>query len=147
VDLREWLPGLRGQRFHVVPSADEPLLRRALGAAGFDVLTLAGSVVRNEPTLFAEVARALGLGPDFGTNWDALTDALGVLEEWPASRVAFVWVDADQSVAADLQMFMGAVLALDRVASDLGDVDAPGGRPRQIEIFLLGSGAGFPSVP
>jgi RNAse (barnase) inhibitor barstar len=129
-----------------MPSADERPLRRVLAETGFEVLTVAGSAIRNEGTLFDEIARALELGDDFGRNWDALTDALGELEERPSARIAILWVDADQSLAADLQTFLGAVLAFDHAAADLGSITGEGEAPRQVEVFLLGSGAGFPSV-
>lgn len=147
IDLRTRIPTLRGQRLHIMPSSDERPLRRVLAETGFEVLTLAGSAIRNESSLFDEIARGLELGDDFGRNWDALTDALGELEERPSARIAIVWVDADQSVAADLQAFLGAVRAFDHAAADLGSITDEGEAPRQIEVFLLGSRAGFPSIP
>ena len=147
VDLGARIPYLRGQRVHVLPAADESPLRRVLAETGFEVLTLAGSAIRNEATLFEEVARALALGEGFGRNWDALRDALWDLEDRPSARIAVVWVDADQSLAADLQTFLGAVLAFEEAAAGLGTIGDEGEPPRQIEVFLLGAGAGFPSVP
>jgi RNAse (barnase) inhibitor barstar len=143
VDPRGLVPGLRGQRVHVVAAAEEARLRSILSAAGFDLITLAGTAIANESTLFAEMARAFGLAEDFGGNWDALADALGDLDRRPSPRLAVVWVHADVSIAADLQTFLSAVLALDQAASDLATTE-DGGAARQLEVFLLGAGSGFP---
>ena len=142
-DVRLLRPGLRGDRVHVVPAADEPELRATLSAAGFDLATVAGTAITNEGTLLEEMARALGLAPEFGENWDALADVLGDLADRPLPRLAVLWVDADATLAAELQAFLSAVLLLDRAASDLAEES---GGARQLEVFLLGSGPGFPDA-
>jgi RNAse (barnase) inhibitor barstar len=142
VDLRPLVPGLRGQRVHVLPAAGEAGLRAALASAGFEALTIAGAAVSNESTLFEEMARALGLGEEFGRNWDALTDALGDLGERASSRVAVLWLDADASLDADLQTFLSAVLALEGAAADLA-LAGEEGQARQLEVFLLGRDTRF----
>jgi RNAse (barnase) inhibitor barstar len=142
IDVRSILPGLRGQRVHAVPAADETQLRAALSAAGFELVTLAGGAIANESTLFEEMARAFAFAEDFGGNWDALTDALGDLALRPAPRLAVLWVQADATLAADLQTLLSAVLVLDQTALDLATEDA--GARRQLEVFLLGAGTGFP---
>ena len=139
-DVRLLRPGLRGQRVHVVAAAEETDLRAILAGAGFDLVTIAGSAITSEGTLLEEMARAFGLPVEFGENWDALADALGDLADRRQPRVALLWVDADASVAADLQAFLSAVLLLDRVAADLAEEN---GGARQLEVFLLGAGAGF----
>jgi RNAse (barnase) inhibitor barstar len=140
-DVRALLPGLRGPRVHVVAAADETALRSRLSGAGFDLLTVAGRAITNEGTLLQEMARAFALPEGFGDNWDALADALGDLAGRPDRRLALLWVDADASLAADLQALLSAVLLLDRTAADLAEEHEGS---RQLEIFLLGSGAGFP---
>ena len=145
LDPRTLLPGLRGHRLHVVASADEARLRAALASAGVAIFTLAGRGITGESTLFEEVARALGLGDDFGRNWDALADVLSDLEEHTAPRLAVVWVDADLSLKADLQTFLSAVLALAAAADDLATAGEPE-RAKQLEVFVLGAGAGFPGA-
>ena len=82
-----------------------------------------------------------GLPEGFGGNWDALADALGDLSDRPDPRLALLWVDADASLGADLQALLSAVLLLDRAAADLAEEHEGS---RQLEIFLLGAGAGFP---
>jgi RNAse (barnase) inhibitor barstar len=139
-DVRLLRPGLRGDRVHVVPAAGEPGLRAALSAAGFDLVTVVGSAITSQGTLLVEMARAFGLEADFGENWDALADALGDLADRTLPRIALLWVDADASLAADLQAFLSALLLLDRAAADLAEESAGA---RQLEVFLLGSGAGF----
>jgi RNAse (barnase) inhibitor barstar len=140
-DVRLLRPGLRGDRVHVVPAATEADLRATLSAAGFDLATVAGTAISNEGTLLQEMARAFRFPEEFGENWDALADALGDLGARTMPRLAVVWVDADASLAADLQAFLSAVLLLDRVAADLAE-ESEGAR--QLEVFLLGAGAGFP---
>ena len=142
-DLRLLRPGLRGERVHVVPSGAEPDLRAMLSSAGFDLVTVVGSAITSESTLLAEVARAFGLSAEFGENWDALADALGDLADRTLPRLAVLWVDADASLAADLQGFLSAVLLLERAASDLAEESAGA---RQLEVFLLGAGPGFPGA-
>jgi RNAse (barnase) inhibitor barstar len=139
-DVRHLQPGLRGQRVHVVPAADETELRATLAGAGFDLVTIAGGAITNDGTLLEEMARAFGLPEEFGENWDALADALGDLADRRQPRLALLWVDADATLAADLQAFLSAVLLLDRVAADLAEEN---GGARQLEIFLLGAGGGF----
>jgi len=145
VDPRTLLPGLRGHRVHLVAAAEEGRLRAALAAAGFASFTLAGRGIANESTLFDEIARAFDLGDDFGRNWDALADALSDLEERAAPRLAVLWVDADASLKADLQAFLSAVVALAAAAEDLATADDPD-RAKQLEVFVLGAGAGFPGA-
>jgi RNAse (barnase) inhibitor barstar len=145
LDARALLPGLRGHRVHVVASADEAPLRAALASAGFAIFTLAGRGITSESTLFEEVARAFALGEDFGANWDALADALADLEEHAAPRLAVMWVDADVSLKADLQTFLSAVVALAAAADDLATAD-DADRAKQLEVFVLGAGAGFPGA-
>jgi RNAse (barnase) inhibitor barstar len=136
IDLRERLAGLRGRCVHVVHASAEPTVRRHLGDAGFEVVTVMGTAIRNEATFFLEVERAFALPEGFGRNWDAFTDALG---DYGGPRLAVLWADSDQSLAADVQAFLDAVLALDRAAEDRGEEDPP----RQLEVFLLGSGPGL----
>ena len=142
VDLRPILPGLRGQRLHVVAAADEARLRSALSASGFDLITLAGTAIRNDSTLFEEMARAFGFPDYFGCNWDALWDCLRDIRARDHPRLAVLWVNADVSAAADLQTFLDAVRILDEAAVDLAA--AEDGDLRQVEVFLLGAGPGFP---
>ena len=142
IDLRPRIPGLRGPRVHALNAAREPELRAVLGAEGFETVTIAGSAITNESTLFDELARAFGFGEGFGANWDALNDALGDLAGRAATRIAVVWVDAEATADADIQIFLSAVLALDAAAQDLAQ--AGGGGPRQLEVFLLGAEGGFP---
>ncbi|HEV7501904.1 MAG TPA: hypothetical protein VGQ33_17945, partial [Vicinamibacteria bacterium] len=65
--------------------------------------------------------------------------ALGDLADRETARLAVLWVDAEKSIAADLQTFLSAVLALDAAAVDLAALE----ESRQLEVFLLGAGAGF----
>jgi len=141
-DVRLLRPGLRGARVHVVPAADETTLRATLSAAGFHLVTVAGRAITNEATLLDEMARAFAFPEGFGGNWDALADALGDLASRPDPRLALLWVDADATLAADLQAFLSAVLLLDRTAADLAEEHEGS---RQLEVFLLGAGAGFAS--
>jgi RNAse (barnase) inhibitor barstar len=127
----------------VVATSDEARVRAELAAAGFEVLTVAGTAITSESTLFAEMARAFGFAEGFGDNFDALADALGDLAERRTARLAVLWVNADQSASADLQAFLSAVLALSGAAEDLARLDEGGGEARQLEVFLLGAGAGF----
>jgi hypothetical protein len=142
VDLRARVPGLRGHRVHVFPSSREAELRAALAAAGFAAVTLAGSAIRNEATFFAEAARALALPGWFGHGWDALADALRDPDRAGGPREAILWVEAEQSLAADLQLFVGALLAFDAAARDLAS-EGDGDHPRQLEVFVFGRGTGF----
>ena len=139
-DLTAALPGLRGQRVHVVRTEREAEVRGVLESHGFHVYTLMGSAISNESTFFSEAARGLALPGWFGANWDALYDTLGDVAEALPARKAILWTDADQSIAADAQTVLSAVLAFESAA-----VDAAGAEegPRQLEVFLLGSGAGF----
>lgn len=144
VDLRPLLPRLRGHRVHVAGAAEEPALRATLSAAGFEVVTLVGTAITNESTLFEEMARAFAFPDYFGHNWAALTDCLRDLRGRDNPRLALLWVGADASLAADLQTFLDAVLVLDEVAAELGEDDELG-KAHQLVVCLLGAGAGFPA--
>jgi RNAse (barnase) inhibitor barstar len=144
IDLRHRIAGLRGQRVHVVDAAREANLRSALAAEGFELVTVAGSAITSRAALFDEMARAFRFEKGFGHNFDALADALGDLADRDTARLAVLWVDAEATVAADLQTFLSAVLALDAAAVDLATIDGDGDA-RQLEVFLLGAGAGFAS--
>jgi RNAse (barnase) inhibitor barstar len=144
VDLRLLLPRLRGHRVHVVGALEEPALRATLTAAGFEVVTLAGTAITNESTLFEEMARAFDFPDYFGHNWAALTDCLRDLRDRDNPRIALLWVSADASLAADLQTFLDAVLVLDEVAAELSDDDELG-KAHQLVVCLLGAVAGFPA--
>ena len=139
-DLAASLPGLRGQRVHVLPAARETEVRGVLLSLGFHVFTLMGTAITNESTFFSEAARGLALPGWFGGNWDALYDTLGDVAQALPARKAILWTDADVSVAGDVQTVLSAVLAFESVAVDAAGAE-PG--PRQLEVFLLGSGAGF----
>jgi RNAse (barnase) inhibitor barstar len=142
VDLQLVLPGLRGRRVHVVPAADEAKVRAALTAAGFEIVTVAGTAITNVSTLFEEMARAFRFPDYFGHNWAAMTDCLRDLRDRENTRIALLWVDAGVSVDADVQTFLDACEALDAVASELVEDDELG-RAHQLEVFLLGAGPGF----
>ena len=102
-------------------------------------MTLAGSAITSPATLFDEMARAFDFDEGFGRNFDALADALGDLGSGHTARLAVLWVDTEKSIAADLQTFLSAVLALDAAAVDLATLE----ESRQLEVFLPGAGAGF----
>lgn len=139
-DLTAALPGLRGQRCHVVPTAREAEVRDVLASHGFQIYTILGAAISSEATFFGEAARGLGLPGWFGANWDALYDTLGDVAEAMPERKAILWTDVDRSIAADAQTVLSAVLAFESVAvAAAGASDVP----RQLEVFLLGSGAGF----
>ena len=142
VDLHLALPGLRGQRLHVAVAADEANLRAALTAAGFEIVTAAGSAITNESTLFEEMARAFRFPGYFGHNWAALVDCLRDLRDRENPRIALLWVNADASLDADLQTFLDAIRVLDGVGSELAEDDELG-KAHQLEVFLLGAGARF----
>ena len=142
VDLHLALPGLRGQRLHVAGAADEENLRAALTAAGFEIVTAAGSAITSESTLFEEMARAFRFPDYFGHNWAALTDCLRDLRDRENPRIALLWVDAHASLDADLQTVLDAARVLDGVGSELAEDDEPG-KAHQLEVFLLGAGARF----
>jgi RNAse (barnase) inhibitor barstar len=142
VDLHLVLPGLRGHRVHVVPAGDEPRVRAALTGAAFDLVTVAGTAIKNTSTLFEEMARAFRFPDYFGHNWAALTDCLRDLGDRENPRIALLWVDADASADADLQTFLDANQVLDQVASELAEGDAFR-QPHQLEVFLLGARSGF----
>jgi RNAse (barnase) inhibitor barstar len=143
VDLRRHFRRLRGQRVHVVAASEEARIRKGLAKAGFEVLTLAGGAVTSEATMLEEIARAFGFADDFGVDWELLADALGELALRDATRLAVVWVGADESAAADMQAFLSAVLTLDAAAAELATVDEEVDA-RQLEVFLLGAAGGFP---
>jgi RNAse (barnase) inhibitor barstar len=136
IDLRARLAGLRGQWVHVVHASVEARLRRDLAGVGFALVTLRGAEIRNEATFFQEVQRAFGLPEASKRHWDALREALGSRGN---TRLAVLWADFDHSLGTDVQTFLDAILALGRAAEAWGKEDPP----RQLEVFLLGSGPGF----
>jgi len=142
VDLRSLVPGIRGHRLHVVPAAEEAKVRAALTAAGFEIVTVAGTAITNVSTLFAEMARAFPFPDYFGHNWAALMDCLRDLRDRENTRIALLWVDADASLDADLQTLLDACDLLENVASELAEDDEIGDA-HQLEVFLLGAGSGF----
>ena len=142
VDLRVHLPRLRGHRVHVVAASDETAVRAGLTAAGFEIVTVAGTAITNGSTLFAEMARAFQFPDYFGHNWAALTDCLRDLRGRQNARLALLWMDADASLAADVQTVIDAVTVIEAVAAELSE-DDQFGPPRQLVLFLLGAGAGF----
>ena len=131
--------GLRGAAVHVLASKREQEIRGVLEDAGFGVHVLEGALVLSDQSFFKEVARALGLAPHFGHNWDAVQDVLGDLAEGAERRIALLWREADRSFAADPQTVVDAFVAFSRAAEDLAG-EAP---PTQLEVFLLGEGPGF----
>jgi hypothetical protein len=141
-DLHLKLPGLRGQGVHVLPASREAEVRAVLTELGFLTCTLQGSAIRSEATLFAEAKRGLDLPDWFGGNWDALHDALGELAEAGPPRKAILWTDAEQSLQADTQLVLDAVLALGAAARAAALTDPPG----QLVVFLFGSAWGFDPV-
>jgi RNAse (barnase) inhibitor barstar len=136
--------GRRAGRRGVFENAEGRLPPQPRGYYTETDFTLAGRGIANESTLF-EIARAFGLPDSFGRNWDALADALSDLEEHAAPRLAVLWVDADASLRADLQAFLSAIVALAAAAEDLATADDPD-RAKQLEVFVLGAGAGFPGA-
>jgi RNAse (barnase) inhibitor barstar len=136
IDLRARFAGLRGQSVHVVHASVEARLRRDLTGVGFALVTLMGAEISNEATFFREAQRAFSLPEAPGRHWDALTEALGGQR---APRLAVLWADFDHCLGADVQTFLDAILALGR-AADAWEKEDP---PRQLEVFLLGSGPGF----
>jgi RNAse (barnase) inhibitor barstar len=142
-DVNAAVPGLRGAAVHVLASRREAEVRRVLGDAGFAVRTVEGGSVLSDRSFFHETARALGMAPHFGHNWDALQDVLGDLAEAAERRIAVLWREADKSFEADAQTVVDALVALSRAAEDLA-----GEMPiTQLEIFLLGEGPGFDRLP
>jgi len=142
IDVHALLPGLRGERLHVLPASQEARVRRALEGAGFTLRTLEGSRACDEAGFFAEIARALELPTHFGRNWDALHDALGALGERAERRLALVWRDAHLSLAGDLQTLLSACLALEAAAS-ASPYETDARLPQQLVLVLLGEGSGF----
>lgn len=140
VDLAGQLPALRGNRIHALSAAAESELRTVLDRRGFATRVIEGGRVTDEQAFFAEAARALGLPPYFGHNWDAFNDALGDLTSGAERRLAVVWRDADASLGRDAQTVFDAVLAFEAAA---WESFASEERPVQLELFLLGRGAGF----
>jgi RNAse (barnase) inhibitor barstar len=136
IDLRARLAGLRGQWVHVVHASVEARLRRDLAGVGFALVTVRGGEISNEATFFREVRRGFGLPEGPGGRWDTLTGALGTEA---GARLAVLWADFDHSMGTDVQTFLDAILALGRAAEAWGKEDPP----RQLEVFLLGSGPGF----
>ncbi len=139
-DLRAALPGLRGQRVHVIAASREAEVRAALTGLGFEIHTLVGSAITNDAAFFQEAARGLGLPPWFGANWDAFLDSIGDFASAVPARKAVLWIDADQTLAHDLQTVLAAVDAFAAAALGAGEDDT---EPRQLEVFLLGAGGGF----
>lgn len=138
-DIREALPGLRGQAVHLMAAARESEVTAVLEGAGFVVLRLEGAKARDEASLFTEAARGLRLPDHFGRNWDALDECLRGLGEGQSRRLALLWRAADRSLAADPQMVVDATSLLTDVARDLGAEDPP----TQLEVFLLGETPAF----
>jgi hypothetical protein len=132
-DLRGALPGVRGEVLHVLGAAREGEVEAVLQGAGFRVVALEGRRVRDEATLFAEMARACAWPAHFGRNWDALADALGDLGRGAERRVALLWRDAGECLTRDPQAAVSAFVALARAADDL----ASGEEPAQLETILL----------
>lgn len=142
IDVHALLPGLRGERLHVLPAAEEARVRRVLEAAGFAVRTLEGARACDEAGFFAEIALALRLPSHFGRNWDALHDALAELDERGPRRLALLWRDAQLSLAGDVQMLLSACLAIDAAAS-AAPFESDARLPLQLVLVLLGEGSGF----
>jgi RNAse (barnase) inhibitor barstar len=143
VDLTKELPGLRGQRLHIVESSGEVEVASALRAAGFDLRVLEGSRIRDEESFFGEAAVGLRLPSYFGRNWDALDDCLGDWHDGDERRIAILWRDADRSLACDAQTVFRAALAFDAAA-----VSPPAESEQttlQLEVFLFGEAQGFGS--
>jgi RNAse (barnase) inhibitor barstar len=138
-DLAALLPGLRGTGVHVVAAKQEAELCRGLAREGFRMAVLEGATMSDEAAFFREAARTFRLGPGFGSNWDALADALGDLAASRDRRLAVLWRDADRCLERDVQTFVNGVLAFARAAEDLGGEDPP----TQLAVFLLGAGGGF----
>jgi RNAse (barnase) inhibitor barstar len=139
VDPRHLIPGLRGTAVHVLPARREAEVKKALSKSGFAVHVLEGRSVTDEASFFRQVTRAFRLPPHFGRNWDALRDVLGDLADAKSRQVALLWRDVDQSLAADAQTVLDALLSFARAAEDLGS-ERP---PTQLEVFLLGEGPAF----
>jgi RNAse (barnase) inhibitor barstar len=137
VDALELLPGVSGNRVHVVDAAEEARIRRALEESGFVALTLAGESIVDDASFFRETARGLDFPDWFGANWDALEDSLA---DMPAARTAILWRDAHVCASSSLQTLLDATAAFDRAAAAAGPPDEPF---RQVEVFLLGTGPGF----
>jgi RNAse (barnase) inhibitor barstar len=142
IDLARELPGLRGQRLHVADSGHEERIASVLRMTGFDLRVLDGSRICDEPSFFEEAERGLRLPEHFGRNWDALNDCLGDWHDGDERRIAILWRDADQSLAADAQTVFRAVLAFDAAAQP-PPAGSGGEPPLQLEVFLFGDVPGF----
>lgn len=140
VDLSQEVPGLRGERIHVLPAAAEDRIRERLARHGFELRVLEGSRALGESRFFEEAARSLELPAWFGANWDAFNDCLSDLLEGESRRIAVLWRDAHSSVGADLQTVVNAVLAFEAAASYPAGQDED---PPQMVVFLFGEGNGF----
>jgi RNAse (barnase) inhibitor barstar len=138
-DLRKALPWIRGVRVHAAAAGREAEVRAVLEAEGFVQGVLEGSRIQSDASFFQEAARALAFPEYFGHNWDAFNDCLGDVVFGPAERIAVLWRDADQSLAADAQTVLDATSAFEAVGSP-GSEDED---PAQLEIFLFGTGPGF----
>ena len=66
------------------PSRRLPELLAAADTAGFAIIRIDLSAVRNKKELFERLATAFALPGWFGRNWDALADCLGDLSWLPA---------------------------------------------------------------
>ena len=72
------------------------------GAAGATVVLLDGRRTSTKAGLMAEIASGLALPAWFGSNWDALVDALR--ERTPAAGLCLVWDGADIAAGRDADL-------------------------------------------
>ena len=61
---------------------------------GSFVAVLDGDQIRNDTTLFREIAKAFQFPDYFGHNWDALDECLGDLDWIPATGYVVIWQNA-----------------------------------------------------
>lgn len=137
--------------FRVVCAANTSItaVRSVLVTQGFRVLTLRSAGIKDKASLLSAFVDCFELR-NFGTNplssWDAASDLIWQsLVEMPENKVGVLWLDVDQIISTQLQLFVDGLELLQVIGGEVErQKTTSNSHPVLLRIIALGVGDSFP---